>query len=521
MKKFKKLASLILAMIMVMAMAMPAFATEVESGTSEATNQVESGTSADTKGVITINNAISGQTYSIYKIFELESYDNAQGEDGAYTYKLVKDWSEFFTTGYGKGFVTILEGKQDYVKWTGSKEEADVAAFAKEALAYAKSKNITAAGSATAETTTVTFSGLDLGYYLLDSTTGALCSLNTTNNTVEIQEKNTEPTLNKEVEEDSTGNYGTNNDANIGQVVNFKTTITASNGAQNYVLHDKMSAGLTYQEVSGVTLNGETVGASNYDVVATERTDGCTFEVVFNQSFCDTLKDGDKIVVSYSAILNEDAVVEGTGNENEAYLKYGDNSETEKDYTYTHTYKFELVKTKSDKVLLNGAQFKLYDAATGDNEIVLVKKKDGVYRLATEEEQVDGFSPAVIDAGRAVIEGLDGGTTYYLEETKAPDGYNKLDGRIPVILSNETVDDTNHNGSVELENEKGESLGSTVATVENDKYVSGGIQVINQTGSLLPSTGGIGTTIFYVIGGILVVGAGILLVTKKRMSKEV
>lgn len=520
MKKFKKLASLILAMIMVMAMAMPAFATEVESGTGEATNQVESGTSADTKGVITINNAISGQTYSIYKIFELESYDNNQRTDGAYTYKLVEDWREFFTTGYGKGYVEI-DKVQNYVKWTGSEAEADVAEFAKKALEYAKNKSIAVAGSATAETTTVTFSGLGLGYYLLDSTTGALCSLNTTNNTVEIQEKNTEPTLDKEVEEDSTKDYGTYNDANIGQVVNFKTTITASKGAQNYVMHDKMSKGLTYKEVTGVTLNGNAVASEDYKVVAPGLEAGCTFEVRFSQTFCDTLGNTDVIVISYSAVLNKDAVVEGTGNENEAYLEYGDGNETEKDYTYTHTYKFELVKTKNDAALLNGAQFELYDAATEGNKIALVKEANGVYRLATEEEQeVSGFTSAVIDAGRAVIEGLDGGTTYYLEETKAPDGYNKLDGRIPVILSDEKVDEK-HNGSVEITDADGKLLGSTVATVENDKYVSGGIQVINQTGSLLPSTGGIGTTIFYVIGGILVVGAGILLVTKKRMSKEV
>lgn len=516
MKKFKKLASLILAMIMVMAMAMPAFATEVESGAGEATNQVESGTSADIKGVITIDNAIPGQTYSIYKIFELESYDKT---DGAYTYKLVEDWREFFTTGYGKGYVEI-DAKQGYVKWIAA-ETADVAAFAKEALAYAKNKNIAVAGSAEAEMATVTFSGLDLGYYLLDSTTGALCSLNTTNNTVTIKEKNTEPTLDKEVEEDSTGNYGTYNDANIGQVVNFKTTITASKGAQNYVMHDKMSKGLTYKEVTGVTLNNDVVASENYEVVAPGLEEDCTFEVRFSQAFCDKLGDNDVIVISYSAVLNEDAVVEGTGNENEAYLEYGDGNETEKDYTYTHTYKFELVKTKNDATLLNGAQFELYDAATEGNKIALVKKADGVYRLATEEEQkASGFASAVIEAGRAVIEGLDGGTPYYLEEKKAPDGYNKLDGRIPVILSDEAVDEK-HNGSVEIKDADGKLLGSTVATVQNDKYMSGGIQVINQTGSLLPSTGGIGTTIFYVIGGILVVGAGILLVTKKRMSKEV
>ncbi len=133
------------------------------------------------------------------------------------------------------------------------KTGADAAKFAKEALAYAKdtTNNITVTSNATATTTTVEFTGLDSGYYLVDSSVGTLCFLNTmTSSEVKIDEKNVAPTVDKKVQEDSkideTDKYGESNTADIGQTVNFKTTITAQAGAQNYVLHDKMDAGLTF-----------------------------------------------------------------------------------------------------------------------------------------------------------------------------------------------------------------------------------------------------------------------------------
>ena len=147
---------------------------------------------------------------------------------------------------------------------------------------------------------------------------------------------------------------------------------------------------------------------------------------------------------------------------------------------------------------MNGAEFKLYDAKTEGNEIALIDEGNGVYRVATAAEKAaEGFVSATIKAGKVTIKGLDSGT-YYLEETKAPAGYNVLAERVEVKIDHANL----------------------TATVEGDTYVSGGVQVINKTGAELPSTGGIGTTIFYVVGGLLVVAAGVLLVTRKRMSKS-
>ena len=159
---------------------------------------------------------------------------------------------------------------------------------------------------------------------------GTLCSLDTTNPTVTIKEKNAEPTNVKTVQEDSTGNYGDKNDADIGQTVNFQSTITAQAGAENYVFHDKMSIGLTYGSVTGVTLNGTPVNAENYTVKTKDLTDDCTFEVVFTKAFCDTLKANDKIVISYTATVNENAEVGNVGNPNESKVSYGENGTTKR-----------------------------------------------------------------------------------------------------------------------------------------------------------------------------------------------
>ena len=487
MKHAKKLASLLLALVMVFALATTAFA-------------------AGETGTITIDNAVVGQTYTVYQILDLESYnvDNTTTGDGQYAYKATSAWSSFINSDAIKG-VYVNVDDQGYVTWVAATDDATVAAFAKAALAHAKENNITADDSAEKEEgKNVTFTNLKLGYYLVDSTLGTLCSLDTTNPDVTIKEKNGEPTNEKKVEEDSTGTYGKENDADIGQTVNFQSTITAQAGAENYVFHDKMDAGLTYGSVTGITLNGTAVDTKYYTVKTTDLGEGdtCTFHVEFTQAFCDTLEAGNQIVISYTATVNENAVVGGTGNKNESWLKYGENNDltTTPSETKTYTYKFDLVKTKNDNTLLTGAWFKLYDAKEGGNEIALVKESDGVYRVATAtEKSAVGFTAATIEAGKVVIKGLDSGT-YYLEETKAPVGYNKLAERIKVTIAKANLDAT--------------------VNEETNTWTAGGVHVINQTGNELPSTGGMGTTIFYVVGSILLIGAAILLITKKRMNAE-
>lgn len=195
------------------------------------------------------------------------------------------------------------------------------------------------------------------------------------------------------------------------------------------------------------------------------------------------------VPTTYSATVTKEATDNAS---NAAKVKYN-SKELNGGSTDTETYYFDLVKDNDKDEVLEGAEFKLYDAETSGNEIPVVKVSDGVYRVA-----VTGETGVAIEAGTARIQGLDGTKTYYLEEIKAPAGYNILTSRVAVQM--ESADHP--------------------ATVENNKYVSGGVEVVNQRGAELPSTGGIGTTIFYVIGAILVIGAGILLVTRRRMSSK-
>ena len=471
MKRTKRIASVLLALVMALSLITTAFA-------------------AGETGSITIDNAVVGKTYTIYRIFDLNSHND---DYTAINYKVSIKWAEFFQDG-AKGLDYVTIDDQGYVTW---KVDADKVAFAKDAYAFAQASSIPNDGQNKATNSTVKFENLTLGYYLVQSDLGVLCSLDTTMPDVTIKEKNSQPTVDKQVQENSNSQWGESNDANIGDTVNFKTTINVVDGQpKNYVLHDKMSNGLTFDAGSVEVKIGDrtlTLG-SDYTLIANPK-DGCTFEIEFKEN---VLKPNDVVIVTYSATLNEKAVIYPEPNTNETKLVYGEGSETTWDETKTFTYQFDLVKTKTDNTVLNGAEFKLYDAKTEGNEIALIDEGNGVYRVATAAEKAaEGFVSATIKAGKVTIKGLDSGT-YYLEETKAPAGYNVLAERVEVKIDHANL----------------------TATVEGDTYVSGGVQVINQTGAELPSTGGIGTTIFYVVGGLLVVAAGVLLVTRKRMSKS-
>ena len=457
-----------------------------------------------TGGSITINDAVVGQTYTIYQILDLESYSHTTDDagnitaTGAYAYKAATAWSTFINSDAIKGIYVDVD-TQGYVTW---KDGADAAAFAKAAQKYAKDNSIANQGTVTATTTTVSFTDLDLGYYLVDTTLGTLCSLDTTNPNVTMEEKNEVPTNVKTVEEDSTGDYGTTNDADIGQTVNFKSTITAQAGAENYVFHDEMSAGLTYTGVTGITLNGATVDASNYTVTA-PAADGDTFDVTFTQAFCDTLKANDQIVISYTATLNENAVIAGEGNPNTSKVSYGDSSNTKytpDSQTKTYTWDVDVFKYTMNgetETALAGATFTLSKNANGSDPIALVSEGNNVYRVAKTGENNTVTEITTDATGKFTIKGLDA-DTYYLTETKAPDGYNKLASAVTITIG--------ANGVVNATDDEPQGVDE--------------VKVLNQTGAKLPSTGGIGTTIFYVIGAALVIGAIVILVAKKRAGSE-
>jgi LPXTG-motif cell wall-anchored protein len=233
--------------------------------------------------------------------------------------------------------------------------------------------------------------------------------------------------------------------------------------------------------------------------------DGHTFDVVFTEDFCNGLKSGDTIVVYYNATLNDNAVVKEAEN-NKAYLEYKDNNDethtTTPDETKTYTWELPVLKYANGDTndALAGAKFSLY---TDESCTTAVKfhevKKDGettVYRVDKRVDKEGTVTEITTDAtGKFKIEGLDAGT-YYLKETEAPAGYNKLDTVVKVVID--------HNGKINATEDQ--PAGATQIEVEN------------KSGSELPETGGMGTTIFYVLGSILVLGAAVLLITKKRMN---
>lgn len=466
----KKTMALLLALIMVFALAVPAMAAG--------------------EGSITINNAVVGQTYDLYKILDL-TVDNVNAPK-AYKYTVNSAWNGFFASDAdGLKYVTI-DSADGHVVF---KDGVSAAAFAADAKTFAVNHKLTPVKTVKATTGTVAFTGLDLGYYLVVSDLGALVALDTTNPHADMLEKNSKPTDKKTVEEDATKNYGEKNDADIGQTVNFKGTIEVKDGApKNYVFHDKMSAGLTFNASSVVVKNGETTLAAgtDYTLVTEGLTDGCTFEVRFKDS---ALHPNDVIVVSYSAVVNENAVIGETGNKNTSKLTYtdknGNSGETTPSETKTYTWQFDLLKQNSKEEPLAGAQFTLYRDSKCTDAISLVEIDNETYRVAKADET--GVNVITTSAsGKLIIQGLDS-DTYYLKEMKAPDGYNLLKDPIKVVIDDQ--------GTVSY----------------NEGKVNGTVTVVNLTGSELPGTGGIGTTIFYVVGGLLMLGAVVVLVTRKKV----
>lgn len=503
MKLIKKMLAIMFAFMMVVGMG-----TKVNA---------EEGAQPGTTGSITITNAFPKQEYKLYRILELDSFNSTSG---AYSYKLSEKWNGFISdTNYNAG--NYLKEENGYVTWINeNSDDATVRDFVKEALKYAQGKNIESDSLIKNEIDSeksIIADNLPLGYYLVDSSAGALCNLTTTASNATINEKNGTPTVEKQVKEDSTkedstNEFGSSNTADIGQTVEFKTTITAQAGAQNYVLHDKMDAGLTFNNDIHITLNNDEVNNDSYSILLksnptteTKPSDDCTFEIKFSETFCDSLNAGDRIIVSYSATLNENAVVGNAGNKNDTWLKYGNGTDTAHSSTTTKTYEipvFKYTKKGSNETPLAGAKFTLSKSADGSSPINLIKVSKETdtkltYRVAKEGETSYVTEITTPSKGEFVIQGLDA-DTYYLTETEAPKGYNKLAAAINVKIDS--------SGNIYLNG--------------SNNVNAGDVKVENKTGTLLPSTGGMGTTIIYMAGAILVIASGIVLVSKKRSKAK-
>lgn len=546
MKHAKKLLGLLLALAMVLSLAATAFATgegagaaETEATNTDVAGSGNAGGNADVgggagggnaddktqqKGTINIKNAVAGQTYKIYRILDL-SYDAA---NKSYSYKASSKWDTFINSDDIKDTYVNVDA-HGYVTWVSG---ADVKEFAQKAKENITSSNpaiehdgTQKANGTAGETVTVTFDNLTLGYYLVDSSMGALCALDSTDTTVNIDEKNSKPTVTKQVYEDNKPEgLGSKNDASIGEIVKFVSVITAGKGADNYKFWDKMGTGLTFTndgehslEIIWNNMNGGEGGSpkettlTNADYNLVENTGFMpgesatpTFKIEFMPTLCAKLEEGDTLTITYYATVNENALIAGDGNPNECLVTYGDsNTQTEKASTVTYVWYVDVFKyaevTENGATVekpLAGAKFKLCTDAAGTQSIALFDKGGNTYRVAKGSD-VSVTEITTDETGSFTIEGLDSGT-YYLKETVAPGGYNLLSETVAIVIDN--------GGKINV-------------TTENSQGV-GEVKVLNQSGTELPSTGGIGTTIFYVLGSALLIGAVVLLVARKRMNAE-
>lgn len=476
MKKMKKIAALLLAMVMIFAMGMTAAAAE-----------------------ITVDNAVEGETYNLYKLFDVSVAENATADSG-YSYYLTKaDYDVYGATLKAAG-VTFTESA-DGSRYTVNVEDFDAAALAENLKDNVESLKKVA--SEEAEGTTVEFTDLDEGYYFLDSSLGSLCSLNTSGDGKVIVEKNSFPSIKKEVQEDSDSTWGEEATADITQIVNFRLTVnTGTNPAEgvpegetgvdeDYVITDTLPPGMTFKEITGINgIAAEKVTDSYENDILTITLDGEAVEALG--------QDAD-IVIEYTASVESDAVIGGAGNKNTVTLRY--KKQESSDEATVKTYEIG-----ADDISGKGTITKV-DATNGDAALAGVgftltnaegkfAKVDGTVFNGWADDKVEILTDA---EGEIHVKGLDAGE-YTLTETSPKDGYNALDYTVSVTIAED--------GAVTY-------LASNAAS---GTAPSGSIEIANSMGTILPSTGGIGTTIFYVVGGILVVGACVLLITKKRMG---
>ena len=473
MKTAKKFASLLLSLTMVLAMMTTAFA-------------------AENKGTIIVDNPVADQTYTAYKIFDV----TYSGSNYSYT---IKTTSERYSTvqtyagteGNGLTLTGVAGDKTTFVVSTTDAFSAP--AFANALKAAMSGKTGT---TLTADGTTVKATNLDLGYYFVTSTNGALCNLTTTDPTVTIHDKNDIP-FNKVDDKES---------VDVGEIVTYTITgkVPDYTGftTYTYLITDTMSEGLTFQKNVKVTVGG------------TDVTPACTITYdkdnnanKFTVSIpVKSYTIGAEIKVTYTAVVNENAVAKIENNA--ATLTYSndpiDTSKTtttpeDKETVYSAKVVINKYVKDSNNEKLAGAMFVLYKEVKTDDSDTTTKY---YYKWNDTDKKVE-WTPNKADAtvkttdtnGAAAFDGLKDGT-YYLEEVKAPAGYNLLKDPAEVVV----------NGA------------SANAANPSSLTVTGNIE--NSSGAELPETGGMGTTIFYVLGSVLILAAVVLLVTRKRMSSR-
>lgn len=490
-----------------------------------------------------------GKTVNAYKMFSATV--GGEGANKAVSYTLTDTWKPFFmdSTASGLNGATDANVNDKANEYVSELAGDNLVAFATKASNWAQTqaKNITADKTATVSAGatngnyTATFTGLDYGYYVvavpgatLANTSGqyaTLVSVDSTNVNANI--KGSLPTVDKKVQVN--GNGADTADAKIGDTLTFTltSTIPDMSAYDTYAFNfkDTLSKGLTYGDITSVTVEGvdaPLVKDTDYTVTTTPAAAGNTLLTVGMTDFKNKQQTnaGKKITVTYTATLNENAVVGGAGNVNSATIQYSNDpsstgtGESEPDKVRVFTYGFTVDKYTGDNyndaaTRLAGAEFTL--TAKGDTSAIKFVQvnagsatEDAVYRVAKAGETAGTTTTITTPAnGKVVFQGLKNGE-YTLTETKAPAGYNKLASAIGVKVngSNDGTDTTNATVNITYNNDNNDTTYDQTAS-------NGVIPVQNKSGAILPGTGGMGTIAFTVIG-VLVIALGVAWTLKRK-----
>lgn len=479
MKKLKKMVAVLLTVVMAMAMGVTVFAADAK---------------ATLKVTVGKNNTLENQTVKIYKLFDLTESADSQH----YSYTVNSEYNEIL-----KEILTQNQDNatsEDYYKALSQMEATEIQSFAESFSKKAISKKATAEQTKIEkDTKEITFDNLDYGYYLVYQTgtkkiQSSLVMVDKPN--VEVELKGEAPSIEKKADKTT---------VNIGDTVTYTITgtipdTTGYDGYQ-YIIHDELTSGLTFK-TSGVTIqigNGDSQEVDNANFAEQMLTLDLSKWVRDNQEHV-----GETFTVTYQATVNEKAVVT---EENKATLEYGHDANSTTTTTpkeaKTPTFPLQIKKVESGKTtMLAGATFRLYknkvDAdsdtvdkaikVTGDNGKYIVAP-EGTERAFTDIVSIDDTITGIDAECNLYLNGLAAGE-YYLVETEAPAGYNKISGAIKVTITAGTADNT-----------------WTLTTDGNNNNVANNVLTVeNSTGTILPSTGGTGTIIFSIVAGVLILG---------------
>lgn len=429
-------------------------------------------------GSITVENPKEGETYKAYRIFEVVYNDDRS----AYSYTIGSDslWlpvvqaytgvtlSEAVTDGDGNTFYIVTKN-----------DNFSAAAFAKALQGAVEGKTGVAL---TVTNGKAVASGLELGYYFVSSTSGALCNLTTTQPDAVIYDKNDIP-FDKTADDIS---------VEVGQTVEFviEGKVPDTTGFETYIyeVSDTMTSGLTFSKDVQLYVDG-TLMTEHYTLTNTPATEGATGFVLTIDVMQLQELTGKQIKVTYSAVVNKNAV--SVIQKNKAQLKYSNDPTDSSKYStipeevklYTAKIVIDKFETGNQEKKLEGAQFVLMNSSS---EFYVYD--ESAETVSWVEDQKDATVVTTDTLGSGSFAGLEDGI-YTLKEIKAPAGYNLLTNTIDITIAGSDSDDT-------------------TLTVE--------AEVANNTGSQLPSTGGTGTTIFYILGTVMMMASAIYFYIKKQ-----